>query len=303
MKKLILIVTFIAISMSSCLKDNRYINFAGAGNILNMPMSGLANFSSDAITAADTVVTTFAVDYATTNANPAITVTLYVDTALVAQYNAANPGVTYLVMPANAYVLTPTVSIAAGAQYAYHTVTVYKNLLDPAKSYMLPVAIKGGGNVPVSANLGVHYYHVIGNDFAGSYEHFYTRWSNGDSTTTASNPRSDLGPTVITPVSPTEITVTTGYYTAPHYDITFTKTISSAGVATYSNWKITFLAADVASSTQWGANITVVDGPKFRPLHFNFDPAAQYTYAQSLQLFRFYFQTSSRAIIDDYTHN
>ncbi len=194
-----------------------------------------------------------------------------------------------------------TVTITAGKQYAITSVTFYKNLLDPSKSYVLPIKIVSGTGAKLTANLNIHYFHFIGNDFAGSWEHFYTRWSNGDSTTVASTPRTDVGPTTFSPVSATEFTVPTYYYSGPNYDITFTKTGVGAS-ATYSNFAVQFLPADVNSGA-WAANITVTVPPKFVTSSFAFDPTAQYTYAQALHLFRIYFHTSSRAIIDDYQKN
>ena len=313
MKKKIYFIAAILLSgavltMSSCLKDPRYVDFSKGGTIVDFPLGGLAHFGDDAITeAADstgTIVRQFTVNVASPNPiSTPTTVTLAVDTTIVAAYNSTQSAVNYLVMPAAAYSFTTTtVTIPGGKLAVVTSVTFHKNLLDPSKSYMLPIKIVSTtGGYKISDNMKVHYYHFIGNDFAGNYEHFYTRWSNGDSTTTPSTNHQDQGPTIFNPVSPTEFTVQTGYYTTPNYDVTFTKT-GNGPTATYSNWAITFLAADVAPGTQWANNITVTDPPQFRPLTLVFNPNTQYTYAQSLQLFRFYFHTSSRAIVDQYVH-
>ncbi|MDB5007764.1 MAG: hypothetical protein JWP45_2157 [Mucilaginibacter sp.] len=271
-------MTLIAISLSSCLKDKTYLDFPNAGNIVNMPLSGVANFGADAVTA-DTAVIKFAVDYATANANPALTVTLAVDTTLVAKYNAANTAITYFVLPASAYVFTGTkVSIAAGAQYAFTTITINKYLLDPSKSYMLPVVIKDAQGVAISANQSIHYYHVIGNDFAGAYTWDYRRYNNGTGPGTNPNGSPAIpslgqgGPTSagtslgqagqIVPVSPTEFQMITGYNGEKvAYDVTFTKSVDASGVAHYSNWNVTFPAAELAKWTTDG--ITNSTPPKF----------------------------------------
>jgi hypothetical protein len=308
-KKIYFITTALAaltvLSLSSCLKDPRYVNFGQGGTVVNFPTGGLAHFGGDAVTdPGDTIVKQFAVEIASPTVPASATdVTIAVDNSIIAAYTATNSAVDYQTMPDGSFTLSATkVTVPAGKRSAVVTVTFYKALLDPSKSYMLPIKIvstTGGGTI--SGNFGIHYYHFIGNDFAGSYEHFYTRWSNGDSLTVADQPRSDKGGTTISPISPSEFVVQTNYYTGPNYDVTFTKTGTGAG-ATYSNWAIQFLPADIAPGTTWADNITVVDGPKFRPLHFTLDPNAQYTYAQSLGLLRFYFQTASRAIIDDYVH-
>ncbi|HVW13311.1 MAG TPA: DUF1735 domain-containing protein [Mucilaginibacter sp.] len=313
-KRLYFITTVLAaasvLCLSSCLKDSRYVNFAQSTPIVNFPLGGLVNFGSDAITetpdtdANGTIVRQFAVDIASSSIpTKATTVTLAIDNSIIGAYNSTESSVVYEQMPSNAFVFnTTSVTIPAGKRTAVVSVTFYKNLLDPTKSYMLPIKIAAApSGTMLSGNLNIHYFHFIGNDFAGAYEEFYTRWNTPDSTTAPSTPRTDLGSTTILPVTPNELQVATAYYVQPRYDITFTKSGSGAG-AMYSNWAVQFVPADVASGTTWAANITVTTAPKFRPLKFTFDPSASYTYAQSLQLFRIYYQTASRAIIDEYVH-
>ena len=308
-KRLFLLTTTLlsaaVLSLSSCLKSSsNYIDFSKAGTIVDFPYGGLTFFSADAVTdPGDTITKQFAVTVASnTVPTTPTTVTLAVDNTIVTSYNAANSAVQYLPLPAGSFVYTTTsVTIPAGKRSATVSVTFYKNQLDPSKSYMLPIKITGAGGLNISGNQSIHYYHFIGNDFAGNYEHFYTRWNNADTTTAPSTPRTDVGPTVFNPVSPSEFTVITNYYTQPNYDVTFTKTGSGAS-ATYSNWAIKFLPSDIAPGTQWASAITVVTSPLFASKTIKFDPNTQYTYAQSLQLFRFYFKTASRAIVDDYVH-
>jgi hypothetical protein len=301
-----------ALSLSSCLKDPRYVDFSKAGNVVNMPFSGNAYFGSDAITESPaddengTIVRQFSVNVAT--ANPPTTdtkITLAVDKSLVATYNALGGPVTYDEMPDDAYSFTTTeVTVPSGKQFAVTSITFYKNLLDPSKSYMLPVKIVSTtGGYTISGNLGVHYFHFIGNDFAGLYEHFYTRWEKPDTLSSSpSTDRGDEGPDVFNPVTPTEFTVITDYYTAPRYDVTFTKTGTGAS-ATYSNFQVQFLPEDIAAGGTWATNITVVNQPSFNPADFKtnpYDPTKEYTFAESLKLFRIYFTTATRSIRDEY---
>ena len=302
MKKLILLTTPIAIGLSSCLKDNtRFNDFADAGNIVNMPLSGLINFGHDAVTA-DTAVIKFGVDYATATPNKALTVTLGVDTTLVAKFNAANPGIVYVALPASAYVFTATsVNIPAGAQFANSTITINKYLLDPAKSYMLPVVIKSAGGVAISANFSTHYFHVIGNDFAGTYRYNFERFNGTDSTAALNGLSFNGGTAIFTPVSPTEIQVYIAYASPPpllRYDLTFVKNADG----TYSNFQLSFVPGDVAAALAGG--ITITQGPVFLTVTPNSNTAAgPYTYAQALKLFRFEFTKhtgSSGYIVDTY---
>lgn len=312
MKKKIYFITtalaaLAALSLSSCLKDPRYVNFGQGGTVINFPKGGLSNFGGSAVTdAGDTIVKQFAVELASpTPPSSNSDVTIAVDNSIIAAYVAKNSAIDYQPMPDGSYVLSATkATIPAGKRSAAITVTFYKGLLDPSKSYMLPIKIVSGpAGSTVSGNFGILYYHFIGNDFAGTYEEFFDRWHLPDSTAAnAANHdynNADLGTTVLSPVNPTEFQVQTAYYTAPRYDVTFTKT-GTGPSATYSNFQVKFVAADVAAGTQWGDNITVIQQPKIASLHFNYDPNTQYTYAQSLLLFRFYFTTATRAVIDTY---
>jgi hypothetical protein len=304
MKKIIFILTLAAVTLTSCLKDKPNTDFSSIGTVIELPYAGLQYFSSDAITApGDTIVQSFGINIASAKTlSSATNYTIAVDYSLMNAYNTANPAIDYLQMPPGSYKISKlSGTIAAGKRLDSVTVTFYKNMLDPSKSYMLPIKLASTSNGILSGNFNAHYYHFIGNDFAGTYEHYYTRWETPDSTTTPSSNRVDKGAVIISPVSPTEFTVQTSYYTGPNYDVTFVKTGSGA-TATYSNWSIQFLPSDIASGTQWADNITVVTSPQFASKSIAFNYSTQYTYAQSLKLFRFYFTTASRAIIDEYVH-
>ncbi|MDB5152812.1 MAG: hypothetical protein JWR54_1563 [Mucilaginibacter sp.] len=284
MKKLLLITTILAISLTSCLKDNsHYVDFANAGNIVNMPLSGLSNFSKDALTA-DHDTVQFAVSYATANANKALTVTIGVDTTYIAKYEATNSAIQYLAMPSSVYkISTTTVSIAAGAQYTFVTLIVDKTLVDPAKSYMLPIVIKDAQGVPISSNMNVHYYHVIGNDFAGAYTYDYRRWQNGvgpgagiipsQSSAGVAVDITSLGQnTTIYPVTPTEFQMVTNYNgQGVNYDVTFTRTVTGSTI-NYTNWKVTFLTGDIAKWTSAGITNFVPPAFTIPPPATNSDP-------------------------------
>ena len=289
MKKLILIMTLAAVTLSSCLKDSATtVNFAKAGNIVNFPLSGLANFGSDALTA-DTSVVQFAVSYATVNPNPAVSVTIAVDNTMVTSYDAANPAINYVTMPTSAYTLSATtLNIPAGGQYVFTTLTVYKNTLDPTVSYMLPIKIVSATAGIISANQSVHYFHIIGNDFAGAYLHDYTRIP------AAGNYVGQ--PATLLPDNPNQLEVAGGYYTGTiRYVITFTKNGSGAS-ATYTNFGVILNPDDVANILV-ANGLSVASPPKF----VGNDPTATYTYAQVTHgLFKFNWITGSGRNITDY---
>jgi hypothetical protein len=329
-KKLYLLSTILAgtaaLMLSSCLKDkSHYVNFDTGQTFVDFPKGGLSGFSAQAITEAapdsingvpndnEEITRVFAVNVASQNLPTSpTTVTLAIDTskATLDALNAAEPGIGFIALPADAFKFTGTkVTIPAGQQYANTSVTFYKALLDPAKSYVLPIVIKDGGGQKLSSNLNILYYHFIGNDFAGVYAHrLYTRHSVPDTTgsyaTSDAGGPVDEGPITFFPVNPTTFQVASYYYTQLPYTVTFTKTVTG-GVAMYSNWTISFQAADI--SYYWGTAITLGQGPSFdpNPSYFTpaFDPSASYTYAQSLKIFRFYYTTATRAIQDEYIKN
>lgn len=290
-KRLYFITTILAsmavLSLSSCLKDSRYVTFSQGGTVVNFPLGGLSHFANDAITdPGDTIVKQFSVDIASPSIPTSPTdVTIAVDNSIITSYNASQSAVSYNAMPDGSYVLSATkVTIPAGQRVGIITVTFYKALLDPTQSYMLPIKIVSGasGDI-VSGNFGIHYYHFIGNDFAGQYLHDFTR------TPPAGN---FVGqPTTIYPVTPTQFEVAGGYYTGNiRYEVTFTKTGSGAG-ATYSNFGITINSDDITNILQpAGINVTVA------PVILGYDPAHQYTYAEATHgLFDFKYTVHSSA--------
>jgi hypothetical protein len=277
MKKRIYFITtalaaFSVLSLSSCLKDPRYVNFGQGGTVVNFPTGGLSKFGADAITeSTDTVVRQIAVEVASPTVPSTPTkVTLAVDNSIIAAYAKTNSAVSYNTFPDGTYALSATeVTIPAGKRSAVVSVTIYKGLLDPSQSYMLPVKIAtANSGYIISGNMGIHYFHIIGNDFAGTYVWDYRRWQNtvGPASGPPNGPGSFEGEvdgttTTIFPVTPTEFQVETGYNgTGVNYDVTFTKTGTGA-TATYTNWSVQFLPGDIQKWTD--AGITNFVAPAF----------------------------------------
>lgn len=314
-KKLYILSTLLfsaaVLSLSSCLKDNRYVDFSKSTPVVEFNLGGLAYFGADAITeSGDTVVKQFAVSVAASSLpKTATTITLAVDNSIVTSYLATNSVVPYLQFPAGSFVLNnPTVTIPAGQNVAIVSVTFYKSKIDPTLSYMLPIKIAGTtGGYTISGNMGVHYYHYIGNDFAGAYTQNYQRYNGAPADSLTSNIGSSGIQTVFSPVTPSEFTVYSGYAAGNNlrYDVTFTKTGTGAG-ATYSNFQVSFVSDDVTNFT----GVTINQQPVF----FNpvtgkpatADLPGPYTLAEAVKIFHFQFvaQTSApRYIIDTYVKN
>jgi len=289
------IIVLLALSFNSCQKDTGFIDFSGVGNVVDMPQSGAAFFSADAITASGIDTLKFAVELSSPNTlSTPLSVIVGVDNTIIPTYNAANPAIVYNPFPSNAYTFPDvTVTIPAGQRVVYLTCVVNKAVLNPALSYMLPISIKSAPGVTISGNFGVHYYHVIGNDFAGSYSWDFTR------VPAAGNFVGHT--TTIYPVSPTQFEVAGGYYTGTiRYECTFTK--NSDG--TYSNFQV-FINTDDATNilNANGISISIPASIVFP----GYSPTTHYTFLQATTgLFTFQYQvfngSSYRLNTDKYYH-
>src|SRR5882757_1343859 len=130
---------FTAMAFSSCLKDKTYVNFADGGQSAELPLSGLNSFTQDAITS-DTAIIQFGVNIASSS-TPTTDHKITVDIipSKLTEYLATNKAIAYEIMPASVYTFkTTVVDIPGGQRLKILTFTVYKNKLDPSKSYMLP---------------------------------------------------------------------------------------------------------------------------------------------------------------------
>lgn len=264
------------LSFSSCLKDDsRYFDPESVqSNVAELPLSGLQYFPQDAVTVAGIDTITFAVGV--TSANPptkATTITLAVDNTIITTYNTANTAIAYQPVPTTSYKLpSTTITIPAGKNSTLATVIIDRTALDPASSYMLPLKIASAGGLTISGNYGVHYYHIIGNDFAGAYTYNYRRFQNGTGPGAGAIPSLGQGsapditnaPNTIVqlaPVSPTEFVATTNYNgQGVQYHITFSRS-ASGGTVSYTNWKVSFPSDEIAKWT--GAGIANLVAPAF----------------------------------------
>ncbi len=183
--RIAILVVLISTFFVSCIKDrNGQVDFSGLSPIMQIKEGGLDQFGKQALLfpashVSDTAY--FRANYAATNVAPKdIVVTLAVDVAALAAYNATVPvSAQYVKFPDSIYRFTQTqVTVKAGQSYSdVVKLTVFPNKVDPSKNYMLPITITDAQGVTISGNFGTIYYHFIGNCLAGTYNVVGTRYN------------------------------------------------------------------------------------------------------------------------------
>jgi hypothetical protein len=277
MKKLIILLGVLTVSLTSCLKDKPNVDFSNLGAFAEIVHSGAPYFGESGITDQGSAISRTLEINVTGQYAPTgdVKVTVAIDNSIIATYNAANPLVTYLPMPAGSFTFTnTTVTIKAGTRLADLPVTFDRTKLDPAKSYMLPIKIVSVTGASQSANYSIKYYHFIGNDFAGVYKHQFTRTpAAGNYTYAAGNT------TTFLPNSPLQFEMMGGYYTGKiRYVVTFQKDVTG-GVVTYSHFT-EIIDPDDVSSILGGIGAVITVAPSIVGY-----VEKSYTYDQALALF------------------
>lgn len=274
--------------LQSCLKDkNALTDFSEQKTqpIVEIPEGGMGNFGASALNLTsdpDTII--FHVNLASTDfLNQDLKVTIGYDAAALASYNALG-GIQYQKFPDSIYKLPTTqITIKAGTRAVAIPLIMYPGKIDPTQNYMLPISIMDASGVTKSGNFGTIYYHLIGNPLAGTYFWDWTRYNNPSGTPPATTSSFVGHTTTLSPVSPTQLEVPTGYFTQPRYEITFD---NNAGVL--SNFQVSFNADDLTAMFNAGG-ITIVNGPNILIA----DPVNK--------VFEFQYVTSNgRYIIDKY---
>jgi hypothetical protein len=257
-KKLTLsIPAVLLLFLSGCMKTHDgFVDLSKTSDMVILTGAGLVNFKGANVqidaTSTDTLKKTVTVDLASaTNSNGPVTVTLGVDAAKIAAYNAAN-GTSFQAFPANAFkLISNQVTVPAGQHYGTTTLEIYQNKLDPTVSYMLPISITDGGGKSLSSNQNTIYYNVIGNPIAGTYTEEWIRWNATDTTGAPTYHFSgDLNS--FKPESPTQVFVES-VDNGAQFHISFT---NNNGVL--SNFQVTL---DPASYDNFGA-ATITTAPK-----------------------------------------
>jgi hypothetical protein len=170
------------ISFNSCLKNSlaKETDFSTIQDHVVIIKGGVTNFGAAnvAFNGADTATVTLIIDLASVNLPKSpVVVTLGVDESQIAPYNAS-AGTNFQPFPVGTYSITTTsLTIPAGQQYAQTTVSFYKDSLDPAVSYLLPISITDASGKALTSNLNTIFYNVIGNPLAGVYTMTGTRYN------------------------------------------------------------------------------------------------------------------------------
>lgn len=249
----------------SCLKDAT-INADGglsSGSFIEIPYSGLENFGNAAVLTAgvsDPIVIPIIINVANANGKALdkdLTLTLSVDDAARTTYNSipANT-VKFAAIPDSSYSFPQkTGVIKAGHSLDTLYITFYPTKIDPSKNYMGAITLKDAQGHAISGNFSTVYFHTIGNPLAGNYNWNFNRWNNNTGTGSMSGAAFMGGSTTFLPDDPTTVEVQTGYYTKPHYVITFTNT---AGILTdfAVQFNVNELAADYTAN-----GVSIIDGP------------------------------------------
>ena len=163
-------------------------------------------------------------------------------------------------MTSNLYsIKNPTVKFLPGSTITEPIkIEIYANLMDAAISYMLPIsitAITGApSDVAKAAGTSTAYLHVIGNPIAGNYKWDFSRWSVPDNSGPPDGNSFTNHTTSFSAVNPNLVTVKSGYYIGPRYEISFTGSGTNL-----TNFKVKLNDADVAAMT--GGGVTVTNGP------------------------------------------
>ncbi len=205
------------ISFNSCLKNSlpKETDFSHLQDHVDIVGGGLTNFTKASIgfNNGDTTTVTLIINLASVNLpSSPVDVTIGIDAAQIDSYNAAN-GTSYVAAPTDIYSIGATkLTIPAGQQFAQTTISFYKDSVDPAVSYMLPISITDASGKSLTSNLNTMYYHIIGNPLAGNYLQDFYRWNGTTDTTTAPNSTVFTDqPVVISPVSATSLLLPESY--------------------------------------------------------------------------------------------
>jgi len=202
MKKILYSITTIllaasALSLSSCLKDSRYVDFTGSTATVELPLAAYqqnlspGSFVTDAFPIQSTPQTIpVVINIASpTTLKTATTVTLKLNTDTIASLNniyqeqltaydndttglvppPTAPGV-YELPPANAYSISSlTATIPAGQRTATINISVTTSNFDVSKYYLIPLTISNGGGVQISNYRTVVFNVQAKNKYDGEY--------------------------------------------------------------------------------------------------------------------------------------
>lgn len=153
----IVVAASVAVSMTSCLKDDaHFVDFAASGYVAEIPYVANRSILKAVTVTAGTTPTVAPVDINIASPNPPTTdvaIGVGPDQAALDAYNKtiAKP---YVMLPATAYQLTPSVTVASGSRIATANVTFVPGQIPTTGGpYALALSILTvPSNVVISAN-------------------------------------------------------------------------------------------------------------------------------------------------------
>jgi hypothetical protein len=163
------------LSLSSCLKDSRYVDFGAVGTTIELPIEayhGQGSLIPEALPISSTPqVVPLIVNVASPKPlSSALSVTLAVDPAALTAYNTAN-GTSYTLLPPADYsVSSLTVTVPANGREATLNINVNTNLIDLTQHYVLPITIASASGQQISNYNTVLYSILLKNQWDGTYQ-------------------------------------------------------------------------------------------------------------------------------------
>jgi hypothetical protein len=148
------------LSLSSCLKNkNDQPDFSSVTPVVELPVNspvgdGSVNSLSTSFTvAAEPSEFIFYVNYAAPAANASnLNVTLSVDPAALARYNAVASNDSLALLPSAGFSMATAITIPAGQRKIAVPIKISTSLLDPTQTYGLPITITDASGVVISKN-------------------------------------------------------------------------------------------------------------------------------------------------------
>ena len=178
MKKITYFITITlsaaVLSLSSCLKDSRYVDFSAVGTLVELPLAAYNGVGVLTPAALPISATPQTISVVVNVASPkplstALTVKLAVDASALTAYNTAN-GTSFVMLPTADYSIPSlTVTIPANQRTATLNIQVNTSLVDPAGQFLLPISIVDGGGQKISNYSTILYNVQAKNKYDGEY--------------------------------------------------------------------------------------------------------------------------------------
>jgi Domain of unknown function (DUF1735) len=294
MKKILLSAIILSATLISCLKDTTInTDLDKRSTIFQIQYSGIEYFSTAAVITAgatDPIVRKFIVNVSNADGKSLAnntTINVAIDDTKRLDYNALPaPLLDYDILPDSTFTFTKkSGTIKAGNNLDTFSITFYPDKIDPAKNYMLAITLKDAQGQVIAKNFSTVYYHMIGNPIAGKYTWDFYRWNNATGTGPTAGGTFFGDEELFSPVTPTIVSMTSGYFIGPKYLLEFT---NNSGVL--SNFSVSMSPKSVDDLAAQG--VTIVNGPNLLLA----DPIAK----------RYKFQyvvfngTANRYLIDEY---